>query len=76
MYYIWANIASAANYYWNQEAQNWTADPKKATLWNTFEEAEVEAVYANDYGPGAAVVREVEGLVLPRATSNRSSANS
>lgn len=61
MYYIWLNVASPANYYWNQTAQNWTADHKAATLFKTFREADAEALYASDYGPGEAVVREVPG---------------
>jgi hypothetical protein len=61
VYYIWANVASPANYYWNQAAQNWTADHNQATLFATFAEAQAEAVYANDYGPGEAVVRQVGG---------------
>jgi hypothetical protein len=58
MYYIWLNAASPANYYWNQEAQNWTSDHRQTTLFNTFAEADAEALYASDYGPGEAVVRE------------------
>jgi hypothetical protein len=59
MFYIWLIVSSPANYYWNQAAQNWTGDHHKATLFNTFAEADAEALYASDYGPGEAVVVEV-----------------
>lgn len=58
MYYIWLNVASPTNYYWNQPAQNWVGDSRRATLFDTFVEADAEARYASDCGPGEAVVRE------------------
>lgn len=59
MFYIWLNIASTQNHYWNQLAQNWTTNHKDATLFETRQEAEAEAAYAQaTYNLGEAIVKE------------------
>ncbi len=62
-FYIWMNMASAANHYWMQSAQNWTTDPARATMFDTREEADTEAKYASDYGPGEVFVRQAASQV-------------
>ena len=57
-FYIWMNQASANPYYWNQTAQNWTSNPREATFFDTVDEAAAEAFYADDYGPGEAIVTQ------------------
>lgn len=55
-FYIRHNIASGAPYFWSQPAQNWTREPRDATFFDTKKDAEDEARYAEDYGPGEAYV--------------------
>lgn len=57
-FYIWMNMASSANHYWSQPAQNWTTNARNATLFDTREAADMEAKYAADYGPGEVFVRQ------------------
>ncbi len=47
---------TGGNEYWSRPAQNWTTDPMAASLFLSRGEAEAEAVYADAYGPGEAVV--------------------
>lgn len=61
MFYIKMNSASPDHWYWNQNFQNWVSDPASATMYTTREEAEAEQPYANDYGPGEAIVCEKQG---------------
>lgn len=65
MFYIKMNSASPQHWYWNQSAQNWTSDPKAATLFPTKDKAEEEQGYANDYGPGEAIVCDYVPSVAP-----------
>lgn len=57
-FYIWMNAASTVNHYWMQHAQNWTTTARDATFFDTREQADVEAKYARDYGPGEVFVRQ------------------
>lgn len=57
-FYIRANIASALNYYWNQQAQNWTTDPTQSSFFENVDDANNEARHAQSYGPGEAIVQQ------------------
>jgi len=59
-FYIWMNEGAVAQprHFWNQAAQNWTTDPYAATFFTSRVEAEVEAAYADAYGPGEAAVAQ------------------
>lgn len=56
MFYIRQHDATVQTYYWNQNAQNWTADPAHATLFTTKAAADAEVPYAEANGMGEAEV--------------------
>ena len=68
-FFIKHNEASSVNYYWSQPAQNWTSAPHDATFFDTREEADDEAKYAEAYGPGEALVLEATRDLPERETA-------
>ena len=48
-HFIRMNIASSVNYYWDRNAQNWTSDHTHATLFNSDQEACLEAAHAEQH---------------------------
>lgn len=56
MFYIKMNGATTSTWYWQQSAQNWTTDQNMATMWEKADDANAEQRYADDYGPGEAIV--------------------
>ncbi len=64
-FYIQHNVASAKPEFWSQLAQNWTTNAHDATFFESRQEADDEAVYADRYGPGEAIVMQATRDLQP-----------
>ena len=58
MFYLWLNGAYVQTNYWDREAQTFTTDSTRATLFETREAADAEAFYAQNTTDGEVIVSQ------------------